>query len=80
MPRALIERFQERYGVRVIQAWGMTETSPLAALAHPPRGVEPGTPEDLEWRSYTGRIVPGVEVRIVDDDGTVLPVGRRGGR
>jgi fatty-acyl-CoA synthase len=73
VPRALIERFQERYGVRVIQAWGMTETSPLAALAHPPRGVEVGTTEDLDWRSLTGRIVPGVEVRIVGDDGAVLP-------
>jgi fatty-acyl-CoA synthase len=73
VPRALIERFQDSYGVRVIQAWGMTETSPLAALAHPPRGVELGSPEDVHWRSYTGRIVPGVEVRIVGDDGTVLP-------
>jgi fatty-acyl-CoA synthase len=51
----------------------MTETSPLAALAHPPRGVERGTAEDIDWRSLTGRIVPGIEVRIVADDGTVLP-------
>ena len=33
VPRALMERFEERFGVRIIQAWGMTETSPLAAIA-----------------------------------------------
>ena len=73
VPRVLMKRFQERFGVRIIQGWGMTETSPLAALGHPPRGIEPGTPEDLDWRALTGRIIPGIELRIVDDDGTVLP-------
>ena len=73
VPRALMERFEERFGVRILQGWGMTETSPLAAVGHPPRGVEPGTPEDLDWRALTGRIIPGVELRIVDDDGAVLP-------
>ncbi len=73
VPRALMERFQERFGVRILQGWGMTETSPLAAVGHPPRGVEPGTKEDLDWRALTGRIIPGVELRIVDDGGVVLP-------
>jgi len=73
VPRSLMERFQERFGVRILQGWGMTETSPLAAVGHPPRGVEPGTPEDLDWRALTGRIIPGVELRIVGDDGAVLP-------
>jgi len=72
VPRSLMERFQERYGVRIIQAWGMTETSPLAAIALPPAGVEPGTPEEMEWRSKTGRVVAGVELRIVDDAGNAL--------
>jgi len=72
VPRSLLERFQERFGVRIIQGWGMTETSPLAALGHPPRGVEPGTPEDLDWRAVTGRVLPGIELRIVADDGAVL--------
>ncbi len=73
VPRALMERFEARFGVRILQGWGMTETSPLAAVGHPPRGVEPGTPEDLDWRALTGRIIPGVELRIVGDDGAVLP-------
>ena len=40
VPRSLMERFEERYGVRIVQGWGMTETSPLAAVAHPPASVE----------------------------------------
>ena len=51
----------------------MTETSPLAAMSWPPQGVEPGTTEEIDWRAMTGRIIAGVELRIVDDDGAVLP-------
>ena len=36
-PRALMEGFEQRFGVRMIQGWGMTETSPLCTLSHPPR-------------------------------------------
>jgi fatty-acyl-CoA synthase len=71
VPRHLMEAFQERHGVRIIQAWGMTETSPLGAVAHPPRGTPPE--EEMQWRVKTGRVVAGVELRIVDDDGKVLP-------
>jgi fatty-acyl-CoA synthase len=73
VPRSLMERFEERYGVRIVQAWGMTETSPLAAVAHPPASVEIGGPEEMDWRARTGRIVSGVELRIVDDAGSPLP-------
>ena len=71
VPRALIERFQERHGVRIVQAWGMTETSPLAAVAFPPKGSPAA--EEMAWRAKTGRVVAGVEIRIVDDGGRVLP-------
>jgi fatty-acyl-CoA synthase len=64
VPRALMERFQERFGVPIIQAWGMTETSPLAAISHPPKGHQPD--EVFNWRSKTGRIKPGVELRLMD--------------
>ena len=73
VPRPLIEAFDREFGISMYQAWGMTETSPLAAIARPPRSVEPGSEEEMDWRSFTGRIVPGVEMRIVDDAGTVLP-------
>jgi fatty-acyl-CoA synthase len=68
-----MERFESTHGVRIIQAWGMTETSPLAAVAHPPAHVELGGPEEMDWREKTGRVVGGVELRIVSDDGTPLP-------
>jgi fatty-acyl-CoA synthase len=73
VPRSLMEAFEQRHGVRIVQAWGMTETSPLAAVAHPPSPVELGTDEEMDWRSRTGRIVGGVELRIVDDAGAPLP-------
>jgi fatty-acyl-CoA synthase len=71
VPLSLMKGFQEQLGVRVIQAWGMTETSPLAAIAHPPAGVT----ADDEWtyRSRTGRVFAGVECRIVDDAGEQMP-------
>jgi fatty-acyl-CoA synthase len=71
VPRSLMERFQERHGVRIVQAWGMTETSPLAAIALPPRGSAPA--EEMDWRAKTGRVIAGVELRIVDDAGNALP-------
>jgi fatty-acyl-CoA synthase len=71
VPRQLIERFRDELGVEMVQGWGMTETSPLCSLATPPRQAAPD--EEIEWRAKTGRIVPGVEVRICGDDGGVLP-------
>ncbi len=71
VPRQLIERYRDELGVEMVQGWGMTETSPLCALATPPRQAAPD--EEIDWRVKTGRVVPGVEVRICADDGTVLP-------
>ena len=70
VPRSLMERFQQRFGVKIIQAWGMTETSPLAAVSYPPRNCTES--EEMTWRSRTGRIKPGVEIRLADGD-TILP-------
>jgi fatty-acyl-CoA synthase len=70
VPRSLMERFQERFGVKIIQAWGMTETSPMCAISYPPKGCEPG--REFDWRAKTGRIKHGVELRIMDGD-KVLP-------
>jgi len=70
VPRHLVEQFDERYGVSVSQALGMTENG-LLALARPPRGVAGA--DALEYRARTGRVVAGVEVRAVDEDGRVQP-------
>jgi fatty-acyl-CoA synthase len=72
-PRILLEKFQERYGLRIIQGWGMTEMSPVGGLAIPPTGVEEGSAEDLDWRMRAGRVLHGVEMRIVGQDGKELP-------
>jgi fatty-acyl-CoA synthase len=73
VPGALMRAFDERFGIRMIQAWGLTETSPVATVAHVPRGVEPGSDEEMYWREKTGRPLPGVELRIVGHDDEVLP-------
>ena len=69
VPASLMRRFQDNHGVHIVQAWGMTETSPLGAVAHVPRGES----DEWAWRARTGRVTAGVEVRIVDDAGAVLP-------
>jgi fatty-acyl-CoA synthase len=71
VPRALMEAYRDRHGIRLVQGWGMTETSPLAAIALPPKNA--ASEEDMDWRAKTGRNVPGVELRIVDDAGATLP-------
>jgi len=71
VPRSLIEGFEARHGVRVVQAWGMTETSPIAAIAQPPKGCLAS--EEMEYRAKTGKTVAGVELRLVDDNGVVVP-------
>lgn len=71
VPVSLMRTFEEKHGVQIRQLWGMTETSPMATMAWPP----PGTPADQHWafRGTQGQPVCGVEARIVDDNGTVLP-------
>jgi len=66
VPRTLMEGF-ERHGVRLLQAWGMTETSPLCTVARAPEEAE----GEAHWakRVTQGRIMPWVELRIADDDG-----------
>lgn len=73
IPRSLMAAFQERYGVRIIQGWGMTETSPVGGMAHPPLDVPQGTDDELDWRLKSGRLIAGVQMRIVADSGAELP-------
>ncbi|OMC52850.1 long-chain fatty acid--CoA ligase [Mycobacterium sp. IS-2888] len=71
VPLSLMRAFEDKHDVQIRQLWGMTETSPLATMAWPPLG----TPEDEHWklRATQGQPVCGVEMRIVDDEGQVLP-------
>jgi fatty-acyl-CoA synthase len=72
VPQSLIEQFEERFGATIIQGWGMTETSPLAAFGLPPARRIEGH-DDMYYKVKAGRVVAGVEVRVVAEDGTVLP-------
>jgi fatty-acyl-CoA synthase len=71
VPVSLQQALQERHGLVVRQAWGMTETSPVASAGYPPVGAE----GDDEWayRGSQGRVLCGVEGRIVADDGSEQP-------
>src|SRR5262249_4734445 len=74
-PRALIERFHDRFDVDLVQAWGMTETSPIASLAWPQEKMRDWPEEKIvdRARTFAGLPVPGVELSIRDDDGNELP-------
>jgi fatty-acyl-CoA synthase len=70
VPRSLMQPLEERHGITLIHAWGMTETSPLGSVARPPAGVEG---EELwNYRLSQGKVAPFVEARILDDDGAAL--------
>jgi len=67
VPRQLMKDFEERHGVNIFQAWGMTETSPVATFSRPNEGEH----DDAHWdlRARQGRPLPWVELRLVGDDG-----------
>ncbi|MFG2333590.1 long-chain fatty acid--CoA ligase [Streptomyces sp. NPDC048604] len=69
-PPALMEAY-DKLGVRVVHAWGMTETSPLGSVGHPPAGLTPE--EEWPYRVSQGRFPAGVEARLISPDGSVLP-------
>lgn len=71
VPRSLIKAYRDELGIEIRQAWGMTETSPVATSGVPPRGLSPD--EELDQRATQGRFIFGVEGRIVNDAGTPLP-------
>jgi fatty-acyl-CoA synthase len=71
VPHALMEAYETELGVRILHAWGMTETSPLGSVAHPPPGLSPE--EEWEYRDTQGRIFCTVQARLVGDGGEVLP-------
>jgi fatty-acyl-CoA synthase len=68
VPKQLMKDFEERHGVRIFQAWGMTETSPVATYSRPD---ESGDHDDKYWdrRAKQGKPLPWVELRLVGDDG-----------
>ncbi len=74
VPESLIRAYDERFGVPIVQGWGMTETSPLAATSRLPAGVELTDDEAYALRACVGRVIPLVEFKIDDDAGGELLV------
>ena len=73
-PESLIRTYDERYDAPILQGWGMTETSPLGSVSKLRRETEELPPEE-QYRllSKAGIPVPGIEVRIIDDEGDEVP-------
>jgi len=74
LPPSMRAAFRDRYGVELIHAWGMSETSPLGTL-NAPLAKHGALPEAEQDRIGNGQGRPpyGVELRIVGADGLVLP-------
>jgi fatty-acyl-CoA synthase len=73
-PKSLIRAFDEEFDVTMLQGWGMTELSPVGTLSHLKDGMEDWDAErKYEKRQKQGLILPGLEFRVVDDDGEEVP-------
>jgi long-chain acyl-CoA synthetase len=69
MPVAVMQQFERTFGVRVIEGYGLSETSPVATFNHLQRPSKAGT---------VGQPILGVEVRVVGEDDRPRPAGERG--
>ena len=74
VPEAIVRAFNDDYGVEVVHAWGMTETSPLGTLSTPtPEVAAMPYEQQLQYRLKQGRPPAGVELKLVDDEDKRLP-------
>jgi fatty-acyl-CoA synthase len=70
----MIEQFRDKHEVQLIQGWGMTEMSPLGTANTPKAGTEALDDEaQLDLGTKAGRGIFGCELRLVGDEGNVLP-------
>jgi acyl-CoA synthetase (AMP-forming)/AMP-acid ligase II len=74
VPLAMIETFEERYGVEVVQGWGMTEMSPVGTCTTltPELAALPAA-ERYRIKAKQGRAIYTVELKIVDAEGREQP-------
>ncbi len=72
VPRQLMRDYEERHDVGVFQAWGMTETSPVATYSRPD---ESSGHDETYWdmRAKQGKPLPWVQARLMDDEGAEVP-------
>ena len=74
LPRQFVESFAKKYSVPFKLLWGMTETAPVATMMALDDALD-HLPEDekFELLARHGMPLPGIDVRIVDDQGGELP-------
>ncbi len=74
-PKPLIARYRDEFGINIVQAWGMTETSPLASIARPKHHLKHLSKDQLldEVLSQGGIPLPGIRVTLRDDLGEEVP-------
>jgi len=74
LTKSLIEGFDKDFGIKGVQAWGMTETSPLGTVSRlQPQHFDLSQEEQLTIRAKQGIAFPGVEIRIMTDEGKLAP-------
>jgi fatty-acyl-CoA synthase len=72
-PRAMIEGYQNRHGLQVIQGWGMTETSPVASVTDLPNDLRDADEETkVDFGAMAGLPLPLVEIRARGEDGSLI--------
>jgi long-chain acyl-CoA synthetase len=69
MPVELMRGFEDAFGCKVLEGYGLSETSPIASFNHPDRERKPGS---------IGTPVDGVEMKVVDDQDNDVPAGEVG--
>jgi long-chain acyl-CoA synthetase len=69
MPEEVMRQFEEKFGCKVLEGYGLSETSPVASFNHPDRERKPGS---------IGTPIEGVEMKVVDDDGNEVEQGEVG--
>jgi fatty-acyl-CoA synthase len=74
VPRSLIAAFKQRYDIDIVQGWGMTETSPVAANSDLPGELRHADEETkFDKAALAGLPLPFVEIRGRDEDGNLIP-------
>lgn len=79
-PKGMIRAFESDFGIPFIHAYGMTETTPLVTLARL-KSYQTNLPEEerLNIRATQGLVVPGLEVKVINENGEVKPDGKEMG-
>ena len=72
-PKGVMERYEEEYDVQIEHAWGMTETMSIGSVSRPKSTMDVSQSEEFAIRAKQGLLSPGLEMRVVNDDGEEVP-------